>query len=217
VLLDQRGAGKSRPSAELAENTSQLLVQDIETLRQRLGVRKWHAVFGGSWGSTLALLYTQTHPEAVGSLILRGIHLGRQSDFAWSRGSNGARNLYPDAYDAFVGHLPAEDREDPYQGYYKLLTSPDREVQVAAAKSWNRWDLTIGSLNPSEASFSKLDDEEWCLSHARLEAHYFVHDDWLEEGQLLKPENLSRATHIPRRLFSTWAHSFLLAVSLVRS
>ena len=199
VLFDQRGAGKSQPSAELAENTSQLLVQDIETLRRHLGIRKWHVVFGGSWGSALALLYTQTHLEAVGSLILRGIFTVRKAELAWSRGANGARNIYPDAYEAFLSHLPADDRENPLQGYYKLLTSKNRQVRIAAARSWNRWDTTIGSLEPGPGAFSRLDDDDWCLSHARLECHYFVHGAWLEEGQLLKRENLDRINHLPRR------------------
>ena len=202
VLFDQRGAGKSKPLAELRENTSQLLVQDIETLRNHLGIRKWHVVFGGSWGSTLALLYTQTHPEVAGSLILRGVFTISKAELSWSRGDAdgvGANLLYPDAYEAFWNYLPEEDRGNPLQGYYKLLTSEDRQVRVAAARAWNTRDISLGSLEPTPEDFSAVNDDDWSLTHARLEAHYALHGGWIEDGQLLKAENLGRITHLPRR------------------
>ncbi|KAH8652033.1 proline iminopeptidase [Xylariales sp. PMI_506] len=200
VLFDQRGCGNSRPNGELCENTSQLLVADIETLRKHLVITKWHMVFGGSWGSALALLYAQTYPEAVGSLVLRGILTVRKSETEWGRGGNGASNIYPDAYEAFIGHLPVEERGDPYASYYRLLTSSDHRVQIDAAREWNRWDLTRGSLEVDPNSFSRLDDEAWSLTHARLEAHFYVHGAWLEEGQLIKKENIDRIRHIPASL-----------------
>lgn len=197
ILFDQRGSGKSKPCAELRQNTSQLLVGDIETLRNHLGIQRWHLVFGGSWGSTLALLYTQAHPELVGNLVLRGIFTERSSEVDWSRGNHGAACIYPDAYDEFLNHLPVSQRNNPMQGYYNLLTSADYEVRRAAARSWNKWDLTIGALEPEVDAFAKLEDDDWSLSHARLEAHYIVHLAWLEDNQILNPENLGKITHIP--------------------
>ncbi|KAH8896730.1 proline iminopeptidase [Thozetella sp. PMI_491] len=197
VLLDQRGAGKSTPLGELRENTSQLLVADIEVLRKHLDVPKWHVVFGGSWGSTLALLYAQTYPEVVGSLVLRGITTARKSELAFHRGSNGVSRLYPDAYDTYSNYLPVNERGDPYAGYYRRLTSDNIQEQIEAAKNWNRWDLTRSSVDVDPQSFSKLDDESWSLTHARLECHYYAHGAFLEEGQLLKKENIDRIRHIP--------------------
>lgn len=135
VLFDQRGAGKSRPAAELRENTSQLLAGDIETLRKYLDIPKWAIVLGGSWGATLALLYAETFPEVVGSLVLRGVFTASRSEFEWSRGDKSASSIYPDAYEDFLGHLPFEGQKDPIKGYYKLLTSEDRQVRIAAARS----------------------------------------------------------------------------------
>ncbi|KAL7916838.1 proline iminopeptidase [Trichoderma velutinum] len=197
VLFDQRGAGKSTPSGELRENTSSLLAADIETLRAHLGITKWHVVLGGSWGSALALLYAQTYPQAVGSLILRGLLTVRKAELAWSRGGLGACRIYPDAYEAFISHLPSDERSDPYSAYYRLLTSDDRQVQIAAAREWNRWDIVRGALEVHSDAMNKLDDENWSLVHARLETHFFSHRAWLEEGQLLAPQNIARVKHIP--------------------
>ena len=199
VLYDQRGAGKSTPSAELRDNNSHALVEDIERLRERIGVGKWYLLFGGSWGATLALLYAQAHPEAVGGLILRGIFTARSSEILWSRGKVGAAYIYPDAYEEFVSHLPLADRDRPWEAYYQLLTSDDHQVKVEAARQFNKWDLTIGRMGDGLEPFSKLDDEKWSLSHARLEAHYMVNAAWLKDGQLLDPQNLARIVHIPCR------------------
>lgn len=195
VLFDQRGAGRSTPNAETRENTTQDILDDIEGLRKHLDVTKWHCVFGGSWGSTLALLYAQEHPELVGSLIIRGIFTARQEELDWSR--SGAARLFPDLFREFVNYLPEEDRKDPIAGYYKLLMSPDREMRIAAAKSWNTWDMSIGSLLPNVEGLSKINDDKWSLAHAVLEAHYFVHGAWLEDGQILKENNINKIRHIP--------------------
>lgn len=197
VLLDQRGAGKSTPSAELEENNSHHLASDIETLRAHLGIPKWHLVFGGSWGSALALLYAQTYPAVVGGLVLRGVFTARPSEFSWSREDGGAAYIYPDAYEDFLSHLSEDERSDPLRGYYRRLTSEDYSTRREAARSWNRWDMTIGALEPSNESFAKIDDDHWSLSHAILEAHYFSHGAWLSENQLLDPRNLRRISHIP--------------------
>lgn len=194
VLCDQRGAGKSTPSGELRENTSQHLVADIDALRQHLGITKWHLVFGGSWGSALSLMYAQAHPDSVGSIILRGVHTCRKAEYAWSRGNNGAARLYPDAYEAFLSALPEADREDPIAGYYKLMTSNYEAVRIAAAREWNRWDLTLSNLKPS---YAQLGNTEWILVHARLETHYFSNGCWVEDGELLRKENIDRIRHIP--------------------
>ena len=161
VLLDQRGSGKSEPAAELQENTSQHLVSDIEVLREHLGIEKWHMVFGGSWGSTLSLLYAQTHPEKVGSLVIRGIFTVRKSEIMFSRGFDGAARLYPELFDEFVNYLPHEDRTNPYPAYHRLLTSDDYETRLGASKIWNKWELGISQLIPNEDSFAILQDDRW--------------------------------------------------------
>ncbi|KAK5171168.1 uncharacterized protein LTR77_004312 [Saxophila tyrrhenica] len=197
VLLDQRGSGKSEPAAELRENTSQHLVSDIETLRQHLGIEKWSLVFGGSWGSTLALLYAQTHPDRVGALVLRGVFTVRESERYFTRGFNGTAHLFPEFFEEWVNFLPEEERADPYKGYLKLLTGDDHEVKVKAAKAWNKWELGISQLRPDEEAFGKLEDERWSLQHARMEVHYETNGAFMEEGQLLRPENIEKIKHIP--------------------
>jgi proline iminopeptidase len=199
VLFDQRGAGRSTPSAEIQDNTTQRLISDIEALRTHLKIPKWHLVFGGSWGSALALLYAQSHPQIVGSLVLRGIFTAREAELGWSRGPAGAARIYPDAYQNFISFLLEHERETPLQGYYKILSSSDHAAKLAAAREWNRWDLTIGSLTPDQRSFEKLNDEQWLLSHAILEAHYFANRGWIEEGQILRRENIDNIRHIPSK------------------
>jgi len=201
ILLDQRGAGKSTPHAELRENTTQHLISDIEVLRTKLQIAKWHLVFGGSWGSTLALLYAQAYSNMVGSLILRGIFTVRQSELQFSRGPIGSANLFPEEYERFVNYLPEEDRDRPNEAYYRLLISDDYATRVAAAREWNRWDLSIGTLRPDPDAFDNLDDNEGVLAQARLEAHYFANQGFLEEGQILKDGNLAKIRHIPSECF----------------
>ena len=200
VLFDQRGAGRSLPAAELRENTSQCLVADIESLRLHLGIDKWFMVFGGSWGSTLSLLYAQTHPESVGSLVVRGVFNERKEELLFSRGPwSGAARVFPEQYERFLQYLPPEDRHNPIAGYSKLVTSEDYETRLNAARSWNLWDLTIGELvadmPPDEKLASKSDT--WILQHARMETHYAVNGGFMEDGQILKPENLAKIGHIP--------------------
>ncbi|KAJ5934894.1 hypothetical protein N7466_004441 [Penicillium verhagenii] len=197
ILLDQRGSGKSTPQTELRENTTQHLVSDIEALRTHLAIPKWHLLFGGSWGSTLALLYAQAYPDRVGSMLLRGIFTTRDAETSWSRSALGAANVFPEAWEAFVGFLPVEERGDPSAAYYRRLTGADERVRVAAAREWNRWDLSIGALRVDEGAFAALEDVEWSLKHALMEAHYSVHGFWLEEGQILERGNLEKIAHIP--------------------
>lgn len=195
MLFDQRGAGRSRPLAEIEENTSQHLVSDIETLREHLVISKWHMIFGGSWGTTLGLLYAQTYPERVGSLVLRGVWTAREEETAY-RGSTVGK-LYPDNYEKFANFIPEDERHDVVAAYYKRLLSDDPDVVYAAAREWNRWDLSLGSLKVDPAVYAKLDDKDWCLSHARVEAHYTFHRCFLEEGQLLAEKNMGKIKHIP--------------------
>ncbi|KAK4543095.1 hypothetical protein LTR36_005872 [Oleoguttula mirabilis] len=197
VLLDQRGAGKSTPLAELRENTTQHLIDDIETLRKHVGVSKWHMVFGGSWGSTLALAYAEAHPEAVGSLALRGVFLVSRAEIDATYRNGPAPQLYPDEHEAWLRYLPERDREDPVQGYYKLLTSDDAVTRLAAGKAWNRFELRVSQLVAPPDVYAKLEDDAWVLAHARIEAHYFVNDCFLKPGQLLEEGNIARIRHIP--------------------
>lgn len=196
VLFDQRGAGKSTPNAELRENTTEAILSDIEVLRKHIGISKWHSVFGGSWGSTLSLLYAQEHPELVGSLIVQGIFTVRKEELDWSRRAGAAR-IFPDLFDNFIDHLPEEDRDTPYTGYYKLLTASDRETRIAAAKSWNTWDMSIGTIKVNYNNLENINDDNWSLSHALLECHYFINGAWLEDGHILKQSNLDKIRHIP--------------------
>lgn len=135
VLFDQRGAGKFTPNADIRENTTAHLLEDIESLRKHVGIPKWHCVFGGSWGSTLSLLYAQKHPDLVGSLILRGIFTVREEEICWFR--YGVVRIFPNVFNDFISYLPEEDRDNATAAYYKLLTSEDRNIRLAAARSWN--------------------------------------------------------------------------------
>lgn len=205
VLFDQRGAGKSTPAAELRENTSQLLVADIEALRKHCKVDKWFMVFGGSWGSTLALLYAQAHPERVQSLVLRGIFTIRKSEMDFSRGPDGVARIFPEHYDRYIEYLPMSSRHDPLGAYYKLLTSDDYQTKLEAARVWNRWDLALGGLFLPEGDLLQGKSEVWLLQHARLEAHYEINGGFIEEGHLLKPENLAKIAHLPCKSTSSQA------------
>ncbi|KAB5551429.1 proline iminopeptidase, partial [Coniochaeta sp. 2T2.1] len=198
ILLDQRGCGRSTPNAELKENTTWHILSDLEVLRTHLAIPRWHVVFGCSWGSTLALLYAQEHSALVSSLVVQGVFTMRKSELDWSvREPGPAVRLYPDLFQGFIAHLPAADKGDVYAGYYKLLTSEDREMAVAAAKVWNTWDMSIGSLRVNKEKLRKVEDEGWNLSHARLECHYFLNGAFMEDGYILRPENLEKIRHIP--------------------
>ena len=198
VLLDQRGCGKSTPPAELRDNTSHHLVSDIEALRRHLQISKWHMVFGGSWGSALALLYAQTHPHAVKSLVLRGIFTMRKSELDWFY-KHGASHIFPDYFENYINYLPSEKRNEPMSAYYELLTSQDPKICLPAAKTWSGYELATSTLLIDQEALKKVDDDVWVLAHSRIEAHYFVHGAWLEEGQLLKQENIDKIRHIPGR------------------
>jgi proline iminopeptidase len=173
ILFDQRGSGRSTPHAELRENTTWDLVADMEKLRAHLGISRW-AVFGGSWGSTLALAYAETHPEVVTGLVLRGIFLLRDSEIDWFY-QGGADMLFPDAWQDYLAPIPPEERGDLVTAYYKRLTSDDMEVRLAAARAWSIWEGRTSKLIVSEEMVQKFDEPAFALAFARIECHYFIH------------------------------------------
>jgi proline iminopeptidase len=184
LLFDQRGCGRSTPHASLEANTTWHLVADIERLRALLGVERW-LVFGGSWGSALALAYAETHPERVGGLILRGIFTLRREELLWYY-QYGASLLFPDKWQRFLAPIPPEERHDLIAAYHRRLTGPDPEAQLEAARAWSLWEGETITLLPN-ADYSRQHGEDtYALAFARIENHYFVHGGWLEEGQLLR-------------------------------
>jgi proline iminopeptidase len=194
VLFDQRGSGQSTPHACLEENTTWDLVADIERLREHLGIERW-VVFGGSWGSTLALAYTETHPERVRALVLRGIFLGRKSDNDWIYQS-GANAIFPDVWEEFVNVIPEAERGDLMAAYYKRLTSDDEKVSHEAARAWRIWEGSTSKLLPDPKLMERFGEVEFALAIARIECHYFISNIFLpSENYLL--ENVSKIRHIP--------------------
>ena len=184
TLFDQRGCGRSTPHASLDANTTWHLVADIERLRELAGVEKWQ-VFGGSWGSTLALAYAETHPERVTELIVRGIYTLQKSELDWYY-QFGVSEMFPDKWERFLAPIPEAERGDLMAAYRKRLTSADRAVQIEAAKAWSLWEGETITLLPDPALTSQHGGDDFALAFARIENHYFTHSGWLEEGQLLR-------------------------------
>lgn len=197
ILMDQRGCGRSTPHAELRENTTWDLVADIERVRERLGIDKW-VVFGGSWGSTLALAYAAKHPERVAGIVLRGIFLLTKSEITWFY-QHGASNVFPDAFQRYASAIPEGERDDFVQAFYRRLTSPDRETRLAAARAWSRWEGETISIAGPSALPSRFNEDRFVEAFARIENHYFVnkgffdHDGWLLDAA-------ERMRHIPCRI-----------------
>ena len=183
VLLDQRGCGKSTPHASLVDNTTWHLVDDIEKLREHLGIERWQ-VFGGSWGSTLALAYAQKYRDRVSELVLRGIFTFAPDEMDWFY-RTGTRVLFPDAYDDFVGALPKAERDDPVSSYHARLTSGDMDVRAAAARAWSIWECRVATLLPDEDLVAHCDDASFSLAFSRIECHYFVNAGFLESPMQL--------------------------------
>ncbi len=183
ALFDQRGCGKSRPNASLEDNTTWSLIEDIERLREHLGIEKW-CVFGGSWGSTLALAYAIKHPDRVESLVLRGIFLLTDRELHWFY-QDGASMLFPDAWERFCAPIPVDERGDMMAAYHKRLTSPDKRVQAEAAAAWSQWEGDAISIRGPEARPSKFNEIDFAIAFARIECHFFVNDgffpfkDWI--------------------------------------
>ncbi|SFS05391.1 proline iminopeptidase [Dyella sp. OK004] len=194
VLFDQRGCGKSTPHAELIDNTTWHLVSDIERLREHLGIDRWQ-VFGGSWGSTLALAYAQTHPDKVTELVLRGIFMLRRWELEWFY-QKGCDALYPDAWETYLSVIPEAERGDLMSAYYRRLTSSDAKVRVAAARAWSVWEGATSYLYPDPDHIASSGEDEFALAFARIECHYFVHGGFFEhDDQLLR--NVERIRKIP--------------------
>jgi proline iminopeptidase len=196
VLFDQRGCGKSRPHASLVDNTTWHLVEDIERLRQHLGIERW-LVFGGSWGSTLALAYAEAHPKAVTELILRGIFLLRRWEVEWLyQNPFGTGAQFPEGWETFINHIPPEERDDMVGAYYKRLTSPDRKVMIAAAKIWSAWEGSTIHLQPDPTTVAWFKKPAYAAAFARIECHYFLNRGFMRsDNQLL--EDIGRIRHIP--------------------
>jgi proline iminopeptidase len=184
VLFDQRGCGRSTPHAELEENTIADLVADVEYIRERLGVERW-LVFGGSWGSTLALRYAQAHPERVLGLVLRGIFLCRPRELHWFY-QDGASRIFPDYWEDFLEPIPPAERHALMAAYYRRLTGADEVARMAVAKAWSRWEGRTATLLVNPEVVEYFESPHTALSLARIECHYFVHDAFLEPDQLLR-------------------------------
>ncbi|TFY77715.1 hypothetical protein EWM64_g6295 [Hericium alpestre] len=177
IFLDQRGAGESTPTASLEENTTWDLVKDMERLREHLKIEKWH-VFGGSWGSTLALAYAQSHPDRVKTLVLRGVFTLRKRD-------------------EFVAPIPEAERGDIMLAYHAQLNSVDDETRIRAAKAWSKWEMATSKLYVDPAHIAEAENDKWANAFARIENHYFVNDGFMRDGQLLEKQEIDKIRHIP--------------------
>jgi proline iminopeptidase len=194
VVFDQRGSGRSRPHASLEDNTTWHLVEDIERLRQHLDINYWQ-VFGGSWGSTLALAYAQTYPDRVTELVLRGIFMLRPQELQWFY-QEGASRLFPDYWLDYIAPIPVDERDDYIAAHYRRLTGDDQAIMAASARAWSVWEGVTSNLLVSEAAVGRFQSDEFALALARIEAHYFVNHGFLERpNQLL--ENIHRIRSIP--------------------
>jgi len=193
LLFDQRGCGRSTPHASLEANTTWHLVADIERLRELAGIERW-MVYGGSWGSTLALAYAQTHPERCTELVLRGIFTFRQSELDWLY-RYGASEVYPDKWEHFLRAIPEEGRGDPVTAYRELLTGDDPALRLSAAKAWSQWEGETVTLLPDPEMLAEFTEDNHAIAIARIENHYMANKGWLEEGQLLA--NAGRLKNIP--------------------
>ena len=195
IIFDQRGAGRSRPLGGLEDNTTPHLIADIEMLRAHLGINRW-MLFGGSWGSTLALAYAQAHPSRVTSCVLRGIFLGRASEVEWFL--HGIATVFPEAHAQFLSHLPEHERGDLLGNYLRRLTDPDPAVHMPAARAWSVFEGTCSTLLPSPDTITTFAQDRTALGLARIEAHYFANDLFLPPGGLLA--HMHRLRNIPAEI-----------------
>ena len=194
VLFDQRGSGQSTPHASLEDNTTWHLVADMEQLREHLGIAKWQ-VFGGSWGSTLALAYAEKHPDRVTELVLRGIFLLQKWETDWFY-QGGTSFLYPDAWEEYLAPIPENERGDMVKAYYARLTSDDEKVRQEAARAWSVWEGKTTYLLENKAQVERCSGDAFSLAFARIECHYFIHNGFFErDTQLL--DDVGRIRHIP--------------------
>jgi proline iminopeptidase len=194
VVFDQRGCGRSRPHASLEDNTTWHLVADMERLRRFLGIERW-LVFGGSWGSTLALAYAETHPKQVTDLVLRGIFMLRKWEIDWFY-QGGASALFPDRWEHYLSAIPRRERGDLVSAFHRRLTSPSRATRVRAARAWSIWEAATSYLHTNESNIEKWGEEDFAVAVARIECHYFVNKGFMRrEDQLLR--DVRRIRHIP--------------------
>ena len=194
VLFDQRGSGQSTPHANLEDNTTWHLVDDIERLREHLGIDTW-VVFGGSWGSTLALAYAETHPNTCRALVLRGIFLCRRKELIWFY-QQGADAIYPDLFEKYIAEIPEAERDDVIEAYYRRLTSDDEAVRLSAARAWSVWEGSTSKLISDPDAIARFNEPHLALSLARIECHYFVNKAFFDTDNWLI-ENVDRIRHIP--------------------
>lgn len=192
VIFDQRGAGRSRPLGSLARNTTQDLVSDIETLRRHLGIERW-LLFGGSWGSTLALAYGLAHPDRATGFILRGIFLGSRAEIDWFL--HGMRTIFPEAWRDFAEHLPDHERGDLLGNYYRRLIDRNPDIHRPSARAWSRYEAACSTLYPTVRAPFESDHGGFALALSRIEAHYFAHGTFLSEGWPWS--DLNRVRHLP--------------------
>lgn len=193
ILFDQRGSGRSTPHAELENNTTQHLIDDIEAIRQHLGIDKW-VLFGGSWGSTLSLLYAQQHPQTVMGMILRGIFLCRKRDLLWFY-QDGASHIFPDYWQDFIEPVALANRSDMIAAYYAMLTGDNELAKMNAAKHWSIWEGRCATLRPNSDIVETFSNIHLAMSLARIEAHYFINDSFIAENQII--DNMSVLAEIP--------------------
>lgn len=194
IMFDQRGCGQSTPSAELKDNTTWDLVSDIEKIRQHLKIKDW-IVFGGSWGSTLALAYAETYPEIVKGLLLRGIFLCRPSEIRWFY-QEGASQIFPDMWERYYNFIPENERHDFVAAYYKRLTSPDADLRLKAAHIWSQWEAATSKLYVDPNLINSFEDATHALQFARIECHYFTNNAFFKTNNWLI-ENVDKIRKIP--------------------
>lgn len=193
IQFDQRGCGQSTPYAELTDNNTHESVSDLEMLRENFGIERWH-VFGGSWGSTLSLIYAQNHPNRVLSLTLRGIFMCRKSELHWFY-QDGASHIFPDAFDHYRDHIPKDEQGNLIEAYYSRLTDSDVDVRRSAAREWTRWEMATSRLFPDSEYLDKAEDLDFAVAFARIECHYFINSIFVEEAYILN--HASKIIDIP--------------------
>ncbi|MGB5810309.1 MAG: prolyl aminopeptidase [Polyangiales bacterium] len=194
VLFDQRGCGRSTPHAEIQNNTTWDLIDDMERIRAHLDIDRWQ-LFGGSWGSTLSLAYAQRHPDRVTELVLRGIFLLRQREIDWYY-QEGASRIFPEAWQRYLAPIPPDERGDMVTAYYQRLTSPDHDTRIAAARAWSMWEGSTSRLIPDSQPIARTGEDRFAEAFARIECHYFTHRGFFDHDQQLLHQ-IGRIQHLP--------------------
>ncbi|MFK8032383.1 MAG: prolyl aminopeptidase [Gammaproteobacteria bacterium] len=198
ILVDQRGAGRSTPHAEIEDNTTWRIIEDLEALRVKLGFENW-VIMGGSWGSLLALCYAIKHPDRVSGIIIRGIFLGRQSEIDWIHAPNGAAQVYPDEWARYKALVP--DAIDNVKAYCDLMASDDKETALAAANAWNRWESSMCTVMPDPVALEQATDDHSSLSIGRIESSFTASNFYLESDNHVL-DNASKMAHIPMHIIN---------------